>query len=171
MKTTLDIDSDMLAKLRALADEVARQDNHATGKPYLFQVRTDNKIWDSGLNGHTKVLVNEDFDEVGEFTQETVDQLIAKGASKPDWYDNLEFGLVASWEAEDWLKEQELNLNSYSIENKLQNGFLTAKACQSHIDSNSHHYDNPTYYLSHAFRNPELALIFTFLESLQTGPL
>lgn len=39
---------------------------------------------------------------------------------------------------------------------RYENCFLTERAIKTHIKQNHYHYNNPTDYLSHAFRNPEL---------------
>ena len=58
-----------------------------------------------------------------------------------------------------------------TTEDRYQNTFFTAKACQEHIDSNDYHYKSPDVFLNHAWRNPEMELIATFLCELSGGKL
>lgn len=46
--------------------------------------------------------------------------------------------------------------------------FLTSKACQQHIDSNSYHYKNPKPYAIPTWRNPEMDILRDFLLSLSS---
>ena len=58
-----------------------------------------------------------------------------------------------------------------TTENKDQNMFFTAKACQEHIDSNRYHYNKPVVFLNHAWRNPEMELVSIFLCGLVGKPM
>ena len=54
---------------------------------------------------------------------------------------------------------------SYQVttEQRYQNTFFTAKACDEHIRLNHYHYKSPVCYLNHAWRNPEMDLVSKFL--------
>jgi hypothetical protein len=54
---------------------------------------------------------------------------------------------------------------------KLENAFLTEKACKKHIELNYYHYCKPVDYLNHAFRNPELEQVLKFICQLTGGEL
>jgi hypothetical protein len=164
---TIQVEDAMYEQLLALASEIATQDNRATARPYLFQIRTDRKVWVGNLNGDHKMLLSNDRDEIGPFDANTVEEYCKDHELEvPDWVPALRSGMVSHWDYEDWITERGLFLESYSIAHDLKNGFLTAKGCQEHIKANAHHYDNPTDYLSHAGRNTELDLVFRFLGSL-----
>jgi hypothetical protein len=73
--------------------------------------------------------------------------------------------LPAGKQIDDFIEEfcPHLKECSYSWEYEYSNHFLTAKACQEHIDRNDYHSNKPVTYLNHAWRNPEMELVSEFL--------
>lgn len=165
---TIEVTDELYEQLTALAQEMATQDNRCTAKPYIFQVQTDKKVWVGNLNGDYKFLIRNDGEELGDWNKDTVTRYCDDHEIPyPDWLGEFDSGMEPDWLLyNEWLEEQKLCLESYSIVHNYENAFLTAKACQQHIKRNGHHYVNPRDYLSHAFRNPELELVFTFLQTL-----
>ncbi|GAB3278477.1 hypothetical protein GCM10027347_52910 [Larkinella harenae] len=169
---TIEVEDSLFERLIALSTEINTQNNRCTATPYLFQIRTDEKVYDSeGLNGDVKVILSADWEEVGEFNQKTIRQICKEeGVGRPYFYKDVKDLIFLDWdEVRDWLNSFDMRLSSYTIKHKLENGFLTEKACKAHIKANHYHYDNPTDYLSHAFRNPDLETVFTFLKGLTAG--
>lgn len=169
---TIEVDDSLYSKLLDLAIEVRNQNSHGTGSPYLFQIRTDDKVWDSGLGGDNLMIMDDDWNEVGPFDLPTLVELSKRATNEPPCPLDDDFDLILYRdELRDWLKDEFGYIpSSYTIKDKLQNGFLTQKACQAHIDGNRHHYVNPTFYVSHAFRNSELDLFFRLLDSFSGLP-
>jgi hypothetical protein len=149
-----------------IAQQIRTQDNRSTSTPYLFQIQTPYKVWDNNLNGDHKVIINlDDFEEIGPFTKATIEEFIvdASIAERPDWVDGMDDFPIHAFDYEEWFDKHHLRVTSYSIAYKLENGFLTESACHAHIEGNRHHYESPKSYLSHCFRNPELATVFELM--------
>lgn len=164
---TIEVTDEVYDKLMELSKEIVQQDHRYTRMPYMFQVQTKEKVWDSGLNGDTLMLVREDgTGEIGEWTEETVRNYCTEhGCELPENIGELKYFPVDDFDK--WLSQNNLIVSSYSIEYKLQNAFFTAKGCKEHIERNHYHYNSPTDFLSHCFRNPEMELVYTFLCGLQ----
>lgn len=167
---TLEINDQLYSRLVELAEEIQSQDSHCTGSPYLFQIKTDVKLWDTGLNAEHLVLLTEDCEELGPFNRQTIVEFCeGREIELPDWIDNAD--QYNEFYHLDWINAHDLRMVSYSVGSKLENGFLTEKACKQHIKMNHYHYANPRPYVTHSFRNPEMELLFTFLRSLVPVPV
>ncbi len=166
---TIQVSDDLYARLLAIAQQIQTQDNRATATPYMFQIQTPHKVWDTGLNGDQKVVIDmaNDYEELGPFNRATlVEYCKEHNVPHPDWLDDVDSCMIASFEFEDWMKDNNLIVTSFSIEYKLQNGFLTEAACVAHIEGNGHHYDSPKTYLSHLNRNPDMTTVFDLMRAV-----
>lgn len=160
---TIQIPDELLENLLAISREMRTQDRRCTASPYFYQIRCDKKVYDWGLNGDHKVLVDDEIEietykEMRKYLKEnSIKQPKGFKAMWDDWYELLEF-----------IEDNGISLKecSYSIEHTYENSFLTELACKAHIKMNHYHYDNPVDYVSHANRNPEMEIIQKFLLSL-----
>jgi len=166
----IEVSDEMYSKLIKLAEEMTTQDMRGTRMPHMFQIKEEyDQIVPEGYGDSTMAINYEgleisDFKELKEHIQEILDDSgwsqdeIEDELSSEDWDEYVE--LLTEHTEETW------SLIDSRKEQKLTNTFFTAKACQEHIDSNNHHYNKPTVYLSHAWRNPEMELVSEFLCNL-----
>ncbi len=156
VKKQIEVSEEMYNALINLSTEISAQNHRSTAMPYFFQVREDEKVYDTGLNGDTLIFLTQDFDKF---------PLTPEGVI--DFCNNHEIEIPADVQDIDQYHEffdkHKLVISSYSIKDKLSNAFFTARACQEHIKANAYHYTRPTDYLSHTSRNPEMELIYKFL--------
>jgi len=153
---TIEIPDEMYNDLIELAKEYTTQNNRMTAKPYLFQIREQKKVYDSGCNGAYEFWY--DPDELEEL--ESIEDFKSYYDDFPDDVDCIsDLDLYH----DEWLDEKNLIKSSYSWEPVYKNAFFTAKACKEHIESNHYHYNEPTDYLNFAWRNPEMDLISNLL--------
>lgn len=151
---TIEIPDELHDQLMELSRNINSQDNRSTAMPYFFQIRTKEKIavpegcgtecW--AYDGSTIETEEEITGEISE-----IKQLEIKDVTKDEY------------EREEILEEAGWRKVNYDYEEKFQNAFLTEKSCKEHIERNRYHYKDPVDYLSHAFRNPDLELIYEFL--------
>jgi hypothetical protein len=168
---TIEISDEMYDQLIELATEMTTQDPRSTRMPHMFQIRTKKKVYDWGLNGDFIIWVQGDM-EIETF-EELMDFLKKNNIKYPSDIEDL-------WKNEWWTSDDEAfegetlkdflstsspNLEecSYSWDYGYENCFFTAKACKEHIERNHYNYNEPTDYLNHAWRNPEMELISKFL--------
>lgn len=166
---TIEVSEEMYDALMELSREINNQDNRITAMPYIFQVQQDKKIWDSSPNREHIVFVDFNSDHFEfEGNPEGIRRLVeAYGMEEPEGLDEMDQDDIRQWVLDQ--PEFDVRECSYDIGQELSNAFLTAKACKEHIEANHYHYNNPRDFLNHAFRNPELELIFEFLCGLTGG--
>lgn len=161
---TIEVTDEMYDALVYLSKEITTQDHRATRQPYFFQVITDidipspegvgNQAW--YMDGTTLKTAQEIKEVICEYME--WDPLSVEYQEE---YDKLE----------DYRKEQLLEYMGYRIvwyetKQEYQNAFLTDISCREHIEDNKHNYRNPSTYLQHAWRNPDMETIFKFLAGL-----
>jgi len=169
---TIEVSDEMYDKLIDLANEMTTQDPRGTRMPHMFQIRTKYKEYDWGLNGDNRCYIDDEGEEI-ESHQDLINYLNNNDIEYPSDIEKM-------WEDSWWVSEdknfinQDLNdfLNnvlpnlkecSFSWRYKYENMFFTEKGCKKHIELNHYHYSDPVDYLNHAWRNPEMELISTFL--------
>lgn len=163
---TIEVTDEMYDRLIEISKEINTQDNRATAKPYFFQVQQDKKIWDSGTNREHRIYIDFNSDPFEfEGTVEGVRNLLeCYGMDEPEGLNEMSKDDIHEWVIGH--PEFDVRECSYDIGQEYSNAFLTEKACKEHIEKNHYHYSNPVDFLQHAFRNPELELIFEFLVEL-----
>lgn len=162
---TIEVTDKMYDSLMELSEEVTTQDNRATAMPYFFQVQTKEKTPAFEGNG-TKCWV---YDGSEIETEEEIKEAIFeyKEWDLEEDIDIKTYESLSDFQREVILGSAGWQQYNYEITEKYSNAFLTEKACKKHIELNKHHYNNPVDFLSHAFRNPDMELIYGFLCSLQ----
>ena len=163
---TIKISDEMYNSLKKLSEEINYQDDRATQMPYFFQIKTKEQI--SVPEGCGTEAWNYD-GSLFETDEEIKDAVF----ECKDWdkKNQSEFDKLRDFEIDEILRGAGYNKVNYDYKDNLENSFFTAKACQKHIKGNKHHYKEPVDYLSFAFRNPELELVFKFLCELTGGKL
>lgn len=160
---TIHVSDELYDKLIEMSENINSQDNRATAMPYFFQIMTKEKkyvpegcgteCW--AYDGSTI----ETEEEINKTISEYLDIEDIEDVKKKDEYEKGQILEKAGW--------RKVN---YDYEEKYQNAFLTEKSCKEHIERNSYHYAQPVDYLSHAFRNPDLELVYEFLCGLTEKP-
>lgn len=167
---TIEVSDEMYDKLMELANEMTTQDPRATRMPHMFQIRSRKKVYDWGLNGDVNIWIGGSESEIETF-DDLIDYMKMYSYDIPEnlkelWDgETIEYKDNDYYDIDDFIEEICLDLRkcSYSWEYIYDNHFLTAKACQEHIDKNDYHYNQPVTYLNHAWRNPEMELVSEFL--------
>lgn len=162
---TIEVTDEMYAKLMVLATEMTEQDPRGTRMPHMFQIRDWKRVYDWGLNGDNHIWVG-DYQEEIETIDDLKQYLDANCITIPE---NLEEIWGDHWEREEFIEDNcpELKPCSYSMEPVYTNHFLTAKAAEEHLRLNDYHYHKDAdVYLNHAWRNPEMETVSTFLCNL-----
>lgn len=160
----IEVSDEMYEKLVVLSNEINNQDNRCTAMPYFFQVMENKKIY--GVDG--------DYDTDGFLwvkdgtTENKRDSMIEALEN-----DEVEFDKenISQSDLENLMEENGYYKGFYRNQEVFSNAFLTEKSCKEHIEANKYHYENPVDYLSHAFRNPDMELIFKFLCELTGGKI
>ena len=178
----IEVSDEVYQKLITLATEMTTQDPRGTKMPHMFQVRSRKKVYDWSLNGDEKCWIDRDQGVEIESVDDLIYYLEGREQLHPSredltrcwnkWHEDLIWG-EDTYSLDDYIETflPSLTKCSYSWEYEFHNHFLTAKACQEHIDCNKHHYTDPDTYLNHAWRNPEMELLSEFLCSLVGKPL
>lgn len=172
---TIEVSDKMYESLINLSKEMISQDNRSTAMPHMFQIRSKRQVAAYDGQGE-EVWVDEDGDELttdleiknyitthiyenDESTNELIDEEALKFATdkvaemdSSDYEEYLENVCNDNW--------RKVNVTTAY---EYKNTFFTAKACESHITQNHYHYNEPTSYLNHAWRNPEMELVSNFL--------
>lgn len=172
----IEVSDEMYEALMELSKEMVSQDPRCTAMPHLFQIQTEQQIpaydgcgeekWVDGDGGELN-SEEEEIDHIADhiFDTELDDKMeeLTKEAAKE--------------KAEKWTKEErevflrgqdwhDVEVNTQMV---YQNCFFTAKACEDHIERNDYHYNTPTVYLNHGWRNPEMELVSKFLCEISGG--
>jgi hypothetical protein len=157
---TIQVSDEMYAQLMELSKEMNIQDKRATAEPYFFQIQTKKKIYVPDGCGN-ECWVNDD-NEIE--TEEGINDTIFQYEDEAIPIENIQS--MKDYEKEEILERAGWRKVNYQFEDQYENAFFTSKACKDHIEKNHYHYHKPIDYLTHAFRNPEMELIFKFLSSL-----
>lgn len=148
------------------AKEIKEQDNRATASPYFFQVQEDEEfgvpdgcgttIWIDDC-GDNKLRTDEDVKEaIFDYKNWDID----------DEDSNILYDNLYRYDPESILEEMGYRKVDVDIRHTYSNCFLTFKAYKEHLRQNKHNLNNPKSFLFHAFRNPEMDMIFKFFEEV-----
>jgi hypothetical protein len=163
----IEVSDEMYDKLMDLSKEMTSQDPRCTKMPHMFQIQS--KTREVCVEGSGEEIWMDE--EGGECTEEGLKSYIIESKGWAEEESESKYS-----ELEDYEIEEILDSNGYFKINlrdsyEYKNIFLTAKACQEHIDKNHYHYNDATVYLNHAWRNPEMELVSKFLCELTGGKL
>jgi hypothetical protein len=159
---TIEISDDMYDKLIELSTEMTTQDPLGTRMPHMFQIRDWVRVIDWNLNGNTIIYVDDYGTEIETYS-DMLDYLENNDIEIPENFEDIWNNV---YQRDDYILENHPTLKecSYSMEARYSNHFLTSKAANRHLELNHYHYHkNADIYLNHAWRNPEMELISTFL--------
>ena len=179
---TIEVTDEMYDSLMELSKEMTTQDMRCTRMPHMFQIKTTEQVAAYSGCGED-VWVDEEGNELNDDKEirEYVLQDISENDESVLHLDEKEAkdfakGKVDEMDEDDLEEYLENNRHNWrkvevTTEDKYQNTFFTAKACEAHIEANHYHYKDPKCYLNHAYRNPEMELVATFLCELSGGKL
>lgn len=182
MITKVEISQDQADFLVQLASELTTQDNLATRLPLLFVVKEDEFMWyDEPCNGETDednidlVAVTPDgegecYNTVEDFQEHLDDyesydnpkydkvyQAFEMSNDMEEFKENL--SSITSWREESDLRDCfsfYYRIRSHRMSEQQAHVFFTKKAADRFIRSNKHNLNNPTVFVHHAYRNPEM---------------
>lgn len=129
---SIEVSDEMYDKLISLATEMTTQDPRGTKMPHMFQIRDWKKQYDWGLNGDTRIYVDDYSQEIETF-DEFKEYLNTNEIEIPE---NIEeIWNRDSWGFEEFLDDKGILLKpcSYSLVPEYTNHFLTAKAGEEHL--------------------------------------
>lgn len=154
---TINIPDELYDKLLDLANEMTTQNERSTAKPYFYQVMETKK----------EFILSPGYGEDAWFDGESI---LSMQDLEDRWNDEKPEN-----EPFDYYKLMEENDNiiegSVTERKELSNCFLTEKSIKQHIQNNMYHYENPVDYLNHAFRNPDLELVWEFIQFINQNKL
>lgn len=162
---TIQVTDKMYDFLMNLSHELNTQYHKGTAMPYFFQVQTTHRI------AVPKGCGNEAWHYDGTFLEtdeEVIDFIYSYNAED---LSKKKIQAMSSHQRAQYLKKIGFRVVKYDYEHRLENAFLTEKACEEHIRINKHNLRQPQSYLSHAFRNPELEQVLSFICKLTGGQL
>lgn len=150
----IQVSDEMHEFLMNLSNELNTQDHRSTAMPYIFQIQTQEEVPCADGNG-TEAWY---YDGSKIETEQEITDAIAE-------YAGIDANDVTTddYQRGEILEEAGYRKFYYEMKEKLENAFLTSKACDEHIRLNAYHYNTPVNYLSHAFRNPELETLLKFV--------
>lgn len=152
--------------LNELQNNLKTQDNRCTIKPFFYTIQEDKEIVVPDGYGDEVWILD------GEVCLRTEDDIKKIIFECNDWdlknkKDNLFYEELSCDEIEEILNDNNYYKVNVDIINTYSNCFLTEKACEKYIKYNKHNLINPKSYVDHAFRNPEMEKLITFIENLK----
>jgi hypothetical protein len=163
MKTII-VTDEIYNGLKEIAEAIKTQDNRATAKPYFFQVQTNEEIAvPSGCGTNCWY-----YDGSKIVTDEEINEAIFEWKDGSIPLDEIEF--MDEYEKAEILEKAGWQKANFDYKHEYQNAFFTEKACKEHIHRNKHNLREPVDYLSHAFRNPEMEMMFSFFAQILNPP-
>lgn len=161
---TIEVSAEMYDFLINLSKEIREQDNCGTAMPYYFQVQEEKEIGvPEGCGEEVWVMDGEVCLRTEDDIREAVFEWKCWDLNNPK--DQKKYFNLTSYEVEDVLENNYRKVN-IDTTHTYSNVFFTKKAYEEHLRQNRHNLNNPTSYLFHAFRNPEMSKIFNFLLGL-----
>lgn len=133
---------------RSLVSEIEGQDNRCTASPYFYVIRDKEvRAVPDGCGDEKRYYWDGDQYTVAEvlehFPGKDIDQVLHENSD---------------------IWAMDVNVVRFTPEN--HNVFLTEKACRQHLDQNRHHFTDPSDYVRHAFRNPEMEGVVAALRAI-----
>lgn len=161
---TIQVTDELYNKLMEMSKKMNTQSHRATAMPYFFQVMETKRIYgiDSDYDNDGFVWVK-DGDEIEPNREDMIESLLNDGFVIPE--------TLTDDELDEFMEDAGYVSVYYRNQEIYSNAFLTEDACKNHIKGNMHHYEQPSDFLSYAFRNPELELVQQFLCELSGGKL
>jgi len=160
---TIEVSDEMYTQLIELSKEMLSQDPRGTRMPHIFQIRTIEEVAAFPGCGED-IYVNENGIELRTLDEQR--EYIDK-----NYIPDKEGEEINEYEYDFILEEAGFTKMNVTTKHEYNNIFFTAKACDEHIRLNNYHYREPSCYLNHAWRNPEMELISTFLCELSGGKI
>ncbi len=161
---TIEVTDEMYDRLIDLSKKMNTQSHRATAMPYFFQVQDTERIYgiDCRFDNNGFVWVRDEL-EIEPNRAEMIEQLME---------DEYIFSTdISDDDLDNLMEDAKYEKVYYRNQQVYSNAFLTEDACKNHIQRNRHHYNAPTDFLTHGFRNPELELVQQFLCELSGGKL
>ena len=161
---TIQVTDDLYDKLMEMSKKLNTQSHRATAMPYFFQVMETKRIYgiDSNYDSNGYVWMKDSCNTEPN-REDMIERLMNEGLVIPE--------TITDDELDDFMEDAGYEKVYYRNQKVFSNAFFTEDACKNHIKGNRHHYKEPTDFLTHGFRNPELELVQQFLCELSGGGL
>lgn len=162
---TIQLTDNTFNKLMELSKKLNNQSHRGTAMPYFFQVIDNKRIYgiDSRFDYNGYVWVKDGDNETEPNREDMIEQLLNDGLVIPE--------TITDDELYEFMEDVGYEKVYYRNQKVFSNAFFTEDACKDHIKGNMHHYEQPSGFLSYAFRNSELELVQQFLCELSGGKL
>lgn len=128
-----------------MAKDMKEQDNRITANPRYYAIQDDEDI--CGLNP--------DYTDDYKWLSYDNDILCTLEEALKHYDESKEIP-SDRYGQEDFLRDEGWDKVGVITRQKYGNVFFTEKAIKRHIEANHYHYENPSDFLFHAFRNPEM---------------
>lgn len=164
---TIQVSDEVYNGLLGLSEAIRVQDNRATAHPYFFQIMETKRVY--GMHedyADTFVWVYKNDHEL-RFDSDETSEII-------EWLEEREIDFnKEKFTANYFYQEETIEATGffkcfYKEESTYKGVFLSEKSIENHIKLNHYHYSQPKSYVDHAFRNPDMELIFSFLKELHS---
>jgi hypothetical protein len=169
MTKSIEVTDEIYDFLINLSKEIKEQDNRATAAPYFFQVRETKEVPAHKGCGE-EVLYSYDYDIELRTDEEKVEWIKENGEyfiGTIYEHEQTDVGMhISTWDLDTMLKEIGFSEFNVDIDYVYSNAFFTSKACDEHIQINKHNLHYPVNYLTHAYRNKEMEMMYKFLLNL-----
>ena len=165
--------------IKNLSNEMNTQDNRCTAKPYTYRVQQSEKVisLDRDKYENLGILIDNDepFDNIEDCVEYVNDRIYEDFIYEEDVHSDNYVNIKTKSDLEHYLDKYSIKYEYYSwkyidsFNNSHQGGsncFLTEKACEEFIESNSHNLCNPRSYIVHEFRNPEMRKLIDIIHKL-----
>lgn len=169
MSKKIEVTDEIYEFLMNLSKEIKEQDNRATAMPYIFQVRETKEIPAHKGSGEevfysseyeTELRTDKDKVEwIKEHEEYFIGTMFEEEAKDVGNHTN-------TWDLDSMLEELDFDEFYVDTDYVYSNAFFTSKACDEHIRINKHNLEQPVNYLSHAYRNVEMEMMYKFLSGL-----
>jgi len=166
----IQVTDEMYDSLMELSNELNTQDHRSTAMPYFFQIQTEEWELASEGQGEEVWFCDDSFLESEDEIKEAIIDYKGWGDDYEEDEVEKKYNELTDCEKDEILENNYKKVNRKKVF-KLQNAFLTEKACKQHIFKNNYHYENPKDYLSYANRNPDMETIMKFLCELNGGKM
>ncbi len=142
--------------MKDLAQKMKKQDNRSTASPHLYMIREKYKEYNLHGEGEFSEYVCEgesyDKDQVIEYMRE-------------NYLEDLTDEECMEKAEEDGYVEYTYNLETRFSETN-PNVFLTEDAAKKHLKLNNYHFHGGFDYIIHAWRNPEMEMLFKVIADI-----
>ena len=163
--------------LKELQHELNTQDTDCQADPVYWSVMESREVLTLQYDGDARIPFDDGAYSVDELVEEINEEIIEYDQDiRDEWHevDKNDAQEVADFAVDRLGWDNIYNDGIYYVTeedciSQFSGAFLTKRACQEHIDSNRHHYNEPHTYANTAYRNYELERLLKVLKTMKIG--